>query len=871
MRAFLATAFLAAIFPAAAAAIPAEATFNIVVEAHCVSNATVCGYGTEPLFERATRQSIFDLNNYWRPTGFSFRLKEINYHYGDDYSEITGPENTATAPDNLTKLNELRSKASKNPSDVYWFVLDSMSGGCFSGVPGTHMGRTPDPKAPDEYYGVFCTGVDGNTMAHEIGHHFCLAHPFSHQDPASPAAGVNHDGDGIADTPEDPGEFEYCDVNGTQDKKAEVDGVFPVNTNCVADAESCATQINDNRDWCGYSQVAADAGSFMPFHCTSACLRKSGGTISSISYSPTMSLTMSYYFRPCGGPYVYLGQAHEGFSPGEVAVMRSCYFDGNERGQLVNRCAGDTDTDWDGICDKKDPCPANRASVWDADSDNDGIPDVCDSCKFVDNLGIDTDGDGVDNACDPNDDNDACPDDIDDNPTSATMQIGTVQMPGCNTTTHPVIVSESGNYDNDDELDCQDDDDDNDGIPDTEDPCPHLADSELCIIPGQGCALETPWEECMGGGCQFDLLAELESLRNPDDPRQRFGAVIMDERVYLMPRVGHTAGELRGALTGKSFGLVEGGEKLKLSLVNRESGDLVAEVGTFRIADVSVVGGQTGSVLGVAYKGLANVAVDMTGKRAANREGETLIKLEVGLTHGLGVPPGDSQPDFDEDGVPDSADNCQMVANPAQQDIDGDRFGDACDPDIDNDGFVGQNDIQAIGDCVGVKVRPDVHFLEPGQFIPDGHDPVAAHVGAFSCRKADLDGDGIVSQAEGTYALNNEGLTAGPSAFKQTAPVEPPVDPAPESVVADSGSDSGMMADVLDDVGTADANIMDTLAGDIESQDNGSTGKSGGCSATDGLAGSGGVPGKSALPLALLLMILVSAFGTARLTFRKSR
>jgi hypothetical protein len=42
-------------------------------------------------------------------------------------------------------------------------------------------------------------------------------------------------------------------------------------------------------------------------------------------------------------------------------------------------------------------------------------------------------------------------------------------------------------------------------------------------------------------------------------------------------------------------------------------------------------------------------------------------------------------PDQDDDGVPDSNDNCPAVANPDQIDIDGDFLGDSCDLDDDND------------------------------------------------------------------------------------------------------------------------------------------------------------------------------------------
>ena len=43
-------------------------------------------------------------------------------------------------------------------------------------------------------------------------------------------------------------------------------------------------------------------------------------------------------------------------------------------------------------------------------------------------------------------------------------------------------------------------------------------------------------------------------------------------------------------------------------------------------------------------------------------------------------------PDSDSDGVPNSADNCQFLANPAQADLDGDGLGDGCDLDLDGDG-----------------------------------------------------------------------------------------------------------------------------------------------------------------------------------------
>ena len=44
--------------------------------------------------------------------------------------------------------------------------------------------------------------------------------------------------------------------------------------------------------------------------------------------------------------------------------------------------------------------------------------------------------------------------------------------------------------------------------------------------------------------------------------------------------------------------------------------------------------------------------------------------------------------DADSDGIDDSTDNCIAIANPNQDDVDGDGIGDACDSDNDNDGII---------------------------------------------------------------------------------------------------------------------------------------------------------------------------------------
>ena len=51
------------------------------------------------------------------------------------------------------------------------------------------------------------------------------------------------------------------------------------------------------------------------------------------------------------------------------------------------------------------------------------------------------------------------------------------------------------------------------------------------------------------------------------------------------------------------------------------------------------------------------------------------------------------QPDSDGDGVIDLLDNCTLHQNPAQVDSNGDGFGNACDPDLNDDGIVNAPDL----------------------------------------------------------------------------------------------------------------------------------------------------------------------------------
>ena len=103
------------------------------------------------------------------------------------------------------------------------------------------------------------------------------------------------------------------------------------------------------------------------------------------------------------------------------------------------------------------------------------------------------------------------------------------------------------------------------------------------------------------------------------------------------------------------------------------------------------------------------------------------------------------EPDYDDDGIADSVDNCPLVANADQSDVDGDGVGDVCDltpcPDADGDGYPDVSDA-ACGkpkdNCVMVA-NPDQADTD-GDGVGDACDNCVADANS---NQHDADGDGV--------------------------------------------------------------------------------------------------------------------------------
>ena len=110
--------------------------------------------------------------------------------------------------------------------------------------------------------------------------------------------------------------------------------------------------------------------------------------------------------------------------------------------------------------------------------------------------------------------------------------------------------------------------------------------------------------------------------------------------------------------------------------------------------------------------------------------------------------------DTDGDGITDDLDNCRWIANPAQENNDGDSLGDACDPDIDAD-----NLYNAVDNC------PSVYNPDQADADHDGLGDACDAVDNSNDNVGDDTGDDVIDTDNDGIAdnLDNCPLIANPN------------------------------------------------------------------------------------------------------------
>jgi hypothetical protein len=760
---------------ACATAARGASTYDLRIHSYCSADGTACGFADQAAYERYLLDAVQEMNLEWKSVGVSFRPKILlPIVTGSPYQTLDYCCGSATC--NANELSWRQNVALNNPKAISLMLRDpGGSRTCCSTVPSP--GDDPNDAT---FHGVFCdmrrptSHEEGALLAHEMGHHFCLPHTWrgdssgTAQDTAdttgsSPTWDLDVDA-GINDTPPD-----------LQPKE-----VYPPTYTGAAIAGKDVDLSGNNlsgHEWCGWTIVsgpgAVDAGSPHKSWYDMDCRRQVGTSEQSFDLGTSAQWAMaSGYGFMNRGPYVIDGQLFPAFSSDSKNRILDCKS--GLRAALSEVCASrGGDTDSDGICNQDDNCGATM-NTSQGDSDGDGWGDACDLMTYDPSPSMDLDGDALGLLVDLDNDNDGCSDVDDQHPHDAQVVVGTKFTTPCGYGVEAVYAFEGNDTDGDGVLDCQDRDDDNDGLCDESGPLPagtvgtigpgcskDPAGSDVCPLQvGTFCRVQDlvspcpeAWLVCAKSDCDPFVLKVV--ISNPDPFA---GAVfdqfrIIDRTIYAggLPgrALSQSARVLQGDFSEDGSGPTAG--TVRLEIWSRDDDRFIAMVAQY---DADAV--QLGDFRGGRFLAIAP-SVDTFGNP----------RLVVGASDVIGVPPGEPPGrDADDDGVADALDSCTVVPNPLQTDSDGDGFGNACDADLDGDQTVSGSDVDTVQGCQGADLLLFLPEEDEPLFPPN---PVVLDL-ARRCGPADLDEDGRVDGADLSLARAALDGAPGPTLIAHPAP-----------------------------------------------------------------------------------------------------